>query len=73
MKIYLLERFDSADYEEYAGFVIRAEDEKSARIMASKKKDQGDASRWMDDKQTSCEEVNQDGEPDIILDSFNAG
>ena len=72
MKIFKLHRLDKVDWDEYKGFVIRAEDEISARVIAGQQ-DSYHKSRWIDHKQTSCEEITQEGDPGVILDSFNAG
>jgi hypothetical protein len=71
MKLWLIERPVSAiGYDEYCGFVIRAETEAAAReIAANESADEG-RDVWF---QCKCSDLTQEGEPGVVLDSFNAG
>ncbi len=73
MKLFLLERLDETDWDESEGFVIRAKDEVSARVIAGEQDNNNNKSRWMDHQRTSCNEISQDGHEGVILESFNAG
>ena len=62
-------------YDKCFGFVIRAEDEASARALAHA--NAGDENRrggspWLDESQSSCEELLPDGEAGMILQDFHA-
>ena len=72
MKIYLLERVDGADYDEYDAKVIRAKNEKQAREIANERT--GDEGKiWVDEKEVTCVVVPAAGEAEEILGSFKAG
>lgn len=74
MKIYLLSRLHKfVNYDEYDSFVVRAQNENKARIIASK--DAGDEGPkvWMNTEETSCGEIRCVGKERIILGSFNPG
>lgn len=71
MKIFLLKRLDSVEYDQYIGFVISAKDEISARSIAGDI--DGKKSRWIDHHQTSCKEIKQDEEEGVILSSYLSG
>lgn len=65
MKLWRVWR-DESGYDEYGAFVIRAETLEAAQLMAQGKG--GDAIyNW------HVVEVLVDGDPEIIVDSFNAG
>lgn len=71
-------------YDRAFGFVIRAESEEAARKIAHEHA--GDENRgeflrakianttspWLDPKYSSCEELNADGEPEMVLRDFHA-
>jgi hypothetical protein len=74
MPLYLLKRDDSwIGYDEYVGFVVRAESEEQAREIVSKTNGQEGGKTWLDASKASCDLIDQAGSPGIILDSFNAG
>lgn len=54
------------------GFVIRADDEAEARLMASKASGDEGADVWLSRAESHCEELLQSGEPGIILTDFHA-
>ena len=67
MKLWKLYRNDYVDYDEFSSFVVRAETPEAAFAMVE----------WGDGRPTfndiTFEEVSPEGEPEIILGSFNAG
>ncbi len=73
MKFYLV-KFNSYSYDEFDSFVVRAEDEESARKVIEKEHPldkKWPSVNWEDG--IKIEEVELNGEPKIILGSFNAG
>ena len=80
LKIYLLERTDSCGYDEYDGFVIRAESEEEVKRIAEEIDEKPIWSRniWYTKEIPPYEikeigEVTGDETETIILGSFNAG
>jgi hypothetical protein len=69
--IFLLTKIHEVDYDEIAGFVIRAKDAKEARILADK--EDNDSFNFLNPLETSCEVINPEGESEIILRDFRAG
>lgn len=84
MKIWLVSRNDSVDYDEYDAKVVRAATEAEALFIASRDEYwDGDAKTMVMDLEkkddafpiddVTVEEVVAEGEPSVILASFNAG
>jgi len=71
--IYLLTRIGDVNYEENAGFVIRAESESEARSIANDGTISGEGQIWTDPTKVKCEEVDPLGTSQIILIDFYAG
>ena len=72
MKLWLLKRIGRISYDEYNGKVVRASDSDAARQIANMKVgDEGNI--WTDDNLVSCVEIDGNGDPDVLLESFNAG
>ncbi len=72
MKIYLLSKIADIGYDEYDAKVIRSSCESLARECANK--NTGDEGAiWTDKNKVTCEELDLDGCPGVILESFNAG
>jgi len=46
MKLYLLERVEQADWDQYDGFVIAAESPEAARILANREVTEYDNCDW---------------------------
>ena len=76
MKLYKIERTDSIDYDEYDALVVRAKDEQQVRDIAlglgEFEKDGHYLGFGIVDNFTITE-VTADGEPGVIVSSFNAG
>lgn len=80
MAIYLLKRLSDCPYDEYRGFVVRAGSEKEAReIVVVKIKENMDVWHheetdiWLDNKESSCVFLDQDGDSMVVLADFKAG
>lgn len=76
MKLFKLYCVESPGWDCNHGFVVRAKDEGTARIlahasMADEKHDSKEF--WLDPKFSVCEIITMKGEPEIILNDFNAG
>jgi hypothetical protein len=90
MKLYLLKRTGKGpggEYDVADGFIVRAEDEQTAREIAAAPigpilggetefpirawGDEGPET-WLNPKFSTCEEIIPDGEPGIIIRDFNA-
>jgi hypothetical protein len=71
MKLWLLLRTDRPGWDEYLGYVVRAETEELARTVAARNSGDEGRSPWM--TTATCKEIEAEGIPGIILDSFNAG
>lgn len=71
--IYHLTSSEHVSYDQYAGFVIRADSEQEARAIANVIKDDAPDGRWLDPARSTCNIVSTDGESSIILASFRAG
>lgn len=71
MKLWLLTRIESPDYDETGGFVIRAQDEERARAIATER-DRTEV--WLDPDQTTCVSITgKYGREGVLLRDFNAG
>ena len=57
-------------YDKAFGFVVRAENEYNARLLASKDAGCEEASAWLDPAQSSCEELASNGEGEVIMRDF---
>lgn len=80
MVIYVLIPADGVEfgYDDYDGFVVRAQSEDEARQLAYELAADGNlhrdmASWWLDAEKTICEEVPPEGEPKYVLASFHYG
>ncbi len=72
MKLYLLERINETDWDEYAAKLIRAKNESGARELANKHT--GDEGKiWNDSSLASCKVVSSSGVEEEIISDFNAG
>jgi len=72
IKLWLLKRKD-VWYDEAAGFVIRAQREQDARVIASEYAGGEGAEVWLDPEDSTCTELTRDGEPGVVLEDFRAG
>lgn len=75
MKLWLLNRTDNIGYDEYAGYVIAAETENEARLIAAVNHADEGSEVW-EGQLTCTAECIADAtnrEAGIILESFNAG
>lgn len=71
MKLWLLTRMRMADYDQHSGFVVRATNEATARVLAY------DVHRdkvWLDGVfGSTCGELTAEGKSGIVLEDFRAG
>ena len=73
-RLFLLERdWEDIGYDENIGFVIRAQNEKEARSIASNSGEDELDGTWLDVEHVSCKIIPLDGKSEVILGSFNAG
>ena len=68
MTLWLLERIGHISYEEYEGFVVRADSETQARQIAAMQDLQFEHPAYAE-----CTEIKPEGFPGIILTAFNSG
>lgn len=73
MKLFVLERKTRIGYDESDKFVVRAEDEISARNLAAKNAGAEGPAEWLENWKSTCDELSSEGSPGIIVNSFNAG
>ncbi len=72
MQLYLLTRTEDADYDEFIGMVIRANNEEQARGLANRaSREEGEI--WGDSSLVDCSPITAKGVAKIILFSFKAG
>jgi len=74
MPLYLV-KANEPDWDDYIGFVIRATDEERARVIAHCKTrfEQRKDLTFLNPSQSTCERILEDGDEEIIIDSFKAG
>ena len=60
-------------WDSYDSFVVRADTEETARILASHKAADEGADTWLNPELSSCNELLANGKTEIVLGSFNAG
>jgi hypothetical protein len=72
MKLWLVST-EYYTYDEYSGFVIRAESELDARAIANTQYDDHRKGFWSNVKKVTVTEITVEGESEVILASFNAG
>jgi hypothetical protein len=73
MKLFLVERTGPTDYDENSGFLIRAKDENTARLIASQQNGDEDKTEWLTPFKSKCEEVSKSGDEGVLLRDFHAG
>ena len=57
-------------YDRVFGFVVRADTAKDARNWASTRAGDEGGGAWLDDKQSTCEELTREGDQGIIIVDF---
>lgn len=80
MRIWVLERIEEADFDQFEGFVVKATSEDDARrcvaerIRGDPNANFDDPGTWLDSSETSCLEVEDEGsESTIVLEAFHYG
>lgn len=71
--LYLLKKVYLPEYDETAGFVIRAKNEKEAREIAADHHTGTYPHVWTDTTQTTCTPIPRRGIPEVILEDYKAG
>lgn len=72
MKLWLLDRREECDWDEVACFVIRAETEEQARMMANEESsDEGKI--WAEPDKVKCSELLPEGDAGIVVRDFKPG
>jgi hypothetical protein len=57
-------------YDKSFGFVVRAENESAARVIASENAGDEGAAAWLKSEETTCQELTADGPATMILRDF---
>jgi hypothetical protein len=57
-------------YDKSFGFVVVADTEEEARALASDYAGDEGSAVWLDDTETSCEVLDDDGEPRVVIRDF---
>lgn len=71
MKLWVLQAIKEVDWDEFDGFVVRAEDEAQAREIAEQTaKYEKQKGFWLSAKTTTCKEVKVHGKAEVILSAF---
>jgi len=76
--LYILKSKEEVDYDEYEGFVVRADNAKEARQLAETQSrgsypHQSLMGRFTDPKRSSCNYISRVGKSKILLSDFKAG
>lgn len=72
MKLFLLEARSKRQewqpwYDKAFAFVVRAGDEKAARVLASKKAGDEGAAAWLNVEASTCVELDKEGLAEVII------
>lgn len=59
-------------YDKTFGFVVRAEDEDSARKYAAEEAGYEGGDVWLDPNFTTCEELTPEGDPGIVIEDYRS-
>jgi hypothetical protein len=75
MKLWILKAKNesSVAYDNFDGFVIRAENSRKARLVASAKAGGSESDIWLHPRMSSCKELSPSGKSSIVFESFKAG
>lgn len=57
-------------YDKAFGFVVRADTEAQARLLASAQAGDEKAAAWLDASLSRCEELTDDGEASVVMQDF---
>lgn len=64
---------DKYGWDEYTGFIVRAEHETEARQIAFNYTSGWNDQDWLSRDYATCVEVDKHGPPEVIMSSYNAG
>jgi hypothetical protein len=70
--LFLLRRKDEGSWDELVGVVIRASNEQQARHIAGEVDGYGLERYWIDPNFVTCELIEPDGPPSVILKDLNS-
>jgi hypothetical protein len=73
MKLWIIRRREYADWDEYEAFVISAETEERARLLAKEEALEAEKKIWLDPEYTTCHELTVDEPEGVVLADFHAG
>jgi hypothetical protein len=73
LKIWHIKRLTEVGYDEYDAFVVIAETAGKARKLANEEECREGDRIWANPELASCAELKAEGEPRVVLGSFNAG
>ena len=59
-------------YDKTFGFVVRAETEEQARILASHKCGDEGKEAWLKEEHSNCIELSEEGESEVIIEDHHA-
>ena len=77
MKLYLLRPKEDNTiwkpwYDKTFGFVVRAESESEARLLASEESGEEGDKAWLDGRYSTCEELTSKGKSEVVIKDFAA-
>lgn len=73
MRLWILQNVGHVDYDSFDSFIVRADTEDAARTFAANSAGDERSETWLDRGKSTCEPLTTEGEPGIVLGSFNAG
>jgi hypothetical protein len=74
MDLFLLRQIDGiADFDEVVEFVILADDEEHARLLASEQRADEGSACWLSESTSTCEKLSRKGQARVIVRHFKAG
>ena len=73
MSLYLLERTDRVFYDDFEGYVIRANSIEEARNLAAERTHGKGKNVWLDKEKSRCTIIKLKGVSRVILAIFNEG
>jgi hypothetical protein len=59
-------------YDKTFGFVVRAENQAAARLLASEYPGDEGTEAWLDPRNSTCEELAAKGNPEVVMKDFAA-
>ena len=72
MYLWLLKEVKEGSWDSYDSFLIRADCECKARVLANETHG-SEGPIWVDSKASTCERISDKGKEEILISSYNAG